>query len=983
MKATAALSLILVVAVLSAPAASATTWDFETWDSVKDAAAWQEPEGGGVVAEPEAPGNHAYQIVATKVGHTSLVLAGSDASPDFVASVRFKALSSEGEPPTVFVYGRHGQDGFRGVQVNGDSAGGFFWYNQGKVSGTLPGSVGVPVGKGWLHAKLACYGDLVFVKCWPEGQAEPRWQISGELAGHEKGTFGVGVWLSPAAPSKARFLFDDVTFQPISEADLAALHLRVGPRPPLDPAEVSFREGEFETATDVGLATPSTIIAFDRQTGELTHLVHRASGQEFVSSQGAIRPLFDLTLTKPYEAKSTGVSAMDFRKVTVSKPQPSKLELTFTEHVSMPLSVRVSATAGAEGLVRLRIAVRNPTDWAVSRTQFPQFAAPARLGKEIADDRLLAPGSLGDNVLIDAPGSHTRWRRGLYPESMSVQFAALYDATAGLYLATHDADGHYKQWDVVMRKDRPVEMRLAHLSPEVPAREVELPYDVVLGAFVGDWRDAADVYKRWAKEQPWCARRVSQRGDIPEFLKEGAALLCVPFMHEKPEYALFPFEDVAKLPQIAAAYQERTQLPHIGFAPFGWENRGAWAGINYFPARPSNEVWQKVNAALREQGNYTCALPSGFSWVVKRRETRSGPAFDDTADFERRKGMTVQNADGAPWSLDDYGSARTWRGLSVKLCHGSQAARETALEVFLGIARLGTSLVQFDQEIGGGQRVPCYSKTHGHPPGFGNWMWTDFRDLCAEVREQGKSIRPEFGLSIEGCAELTIPYMATQWGRQCAEVDASQTGARSVGLFSYLYHEYIPVLGDGFSMGQGMSHTCGSAELRCYRLANTLARGLIPTVYMEQVPLEPKDEWGRTVSQAFFSYCRPYAGFPEYLLLGATRRPPEIECAEQGLWHFQADEQGEKLPDGRTARKVTIRRPTVVAGSFEAEDGSIGTVIVNATPDPQQAKVRLASSGRCAALFHADRTEAQRWDKCPTEIAVSLEPFGVRMLIVR
>ena len=34
-------------------------------------------------------------------------------------------------------------------------------------------------------------------------------------------------------------------------------------------------------------------------------------------------------------------------------------------------------------------------------------------------------------------------------------------------------------------------------------------------------------------------------------------------------------------------------------------------------------------------------------------------------------------------------------------------------------------------------------------------------------------------------------------------------------------------------------------------------------------------------------------------------------------------------------------------------------------------------------MLHADRKEEQRWDKHPAEIAVSLEPFGVRMLIVR
>lgn len=273
---------------------------------------------------------------------------------------------------------------------------------------------------------------------------------------------------------------------------------RVGARQRLDPARVSLRQGVFEMAGDVGLATPSAIIAFDRQTGELRHLVHRASGQEFVSSE-VPRPLFAFALSKPYEAKKTEVLAADFRKVAVSKPGPNKLELTFAEHVSMPLSVRVGASADAEGLVRLRLAVSNKSDWAVSRIQFPQFAAPAALGKSATDDRLIVPWA--DTGLMEAPGTHTQSRTALYPESACIQFEALYDPTAGLYMATYDPDGHYKQWGVRTVNGQFVAMPLAHLVPEIPGKDVTLPYDVVLGTFVGDWRDAADIYKRWAKQQ--------------------------------------------------------------------------------------------------------------------------------------------------------------------------------------------------------------------------------------------------------------------------------------------------------------------------------------------------------------------------------------------------------------------------------------------------------------------------------------------------
>ena len=399
------------------------------------------------------------------------------------------------------------------------------------------------------------------------------------------------------------------------------------------------------------------------------------------------------------------------------------------------------------------IGIRNKSDWAIARIVFPQFAAPAALAKEAEEDRLILPWQ--DGSVLWAPGTRTQSHEALYPEKAFTQFTALYNQTAGLYWATHDPDGHCKQWELRTAKDKTVEMPLAHLRPELTGQDVKLPYDVVLGTFVGDWQDAADIYKRWAKGQPWCARKLSQRDDIPQFLKEGAGVI-IGGIHNPKGYNGFLGENVERLPQLTADYRQRTRLAHMIFVPYDWEGRGTWAGINYFPAVTSNELWQKGNAAVRAQGDRTAMLTSGFWWVVKRRETGNGAAFDDTADFERRKEMVIHKADGAQWIMDAYDKVseahKNWRGLSAKLCHGSAAARETMLKIFLDVARLGTPLVSFDQEIGGGQHQPCYSKTHGHPPGYGNWMWRDFRDLCANILKQGKPTQPELGLLMENCS---------------------------------------------------------------------------------------------------------------------------------------------------------------------------------------------------------------------------------------
>ncbi len=959
----------------------------QAWDFEKDAAGWRSPgEGSGVVAEPGHATNHVFEIIATKPHHTLLTLAGSEATPDFLATARFRMAATEGEAPVIYLYGRHAGSGFRALAIRRDGASLLCYYGQGAPSKTFTG-VRLKSSTAWVRAKIACCQERLLGKVWLEGQPEPDWQLEGAAEGHERGVFALGVWTSPRTPSKARVLFDDITFHPISATEFASLQQqKVGvKRPALDMAKLATSAGVFETAAEIGLATASTVVAFDKRSGALTHIVHRASGQDFVADREA-EPLFSVALTKPAGLDASEVSAEEFRSVSIARAGAGRLELNFCSHATLPLTAQVTATAGADGLVRLRIALHNPTDQALARVEFPRFSAPALLGKEAHDDRLLLPLSHTDGSVIEAPGTRNQSSEALYPEGACTQFAALYDAAAGLYLAAHDPDGHCKRLGIRAVAGKSVTLPLLHLLPEVAGRDVALPYDIVLGAFTGDWRDAADIYKRWAKLQPWCGKKLPERADIPQFLKEGAGIIIAGIQNQQGYNGIFG-ADLEKLPQLLSDYRKRAGLAHMVMVPYGWENRGTWAGVNYLPAVPSSEAWTRTAAELRKQGDRTTLLTSGYWWVVKRKTTSNGPAFDDTAEYERRKEMVIQNADGSPYLADFYDKTdvhAAWRGLSAKLCHGSAAARATMLKIFLDVARLDTPLISFDQEIGGGQRQPCYSTTHGHPPGYGNWMWTDFRDLCTEILRQGKPIQPELGLLMENCNEVTIPCLATYWSRQFGEVDHGSAGARGVGLFSYLYHEYVTAIGAACVQGQGPLGTRASAELRCHVLANNLARGLIPGPFMQDVPLEPgRDAWKAQVAAAYFAFCKPYAHFTEYLLLGETRRPPAIACATQDVWYWRQDAQGlAQKPGGPKVVKTTVQLPCVIAGSFAAADGSLGTVLINTTQQPQTAQVTLPRS-QSLVLHRADRTEENRWPTAPATLDLTLEPLGVRVLVAR
>jgi hypothetical protein len=953
------------VAAVTAAAAGGDTWTFDTV-----APAWARD----VVPEPGVPSNRALRIAADKPHHTRVGVPGTVPAA-FVAEARIRLVESAGAAPLAYLYGLT-RDGFLAATLGSGKLRLFVW--RGNEPSTSIGEAAAPSPTGrWVRVRMALDGGIVAAKAWADGTREPGWTVSGPVPGLAVNGFAVGAWISPKTPSTATFLFDDLALRPAVPEDRVAM---AGDRAEPLALPAAVMNGIFESAPHIGVIAGDLAVAFDRASGALRHVIHRPSGRAFADGRQR-RPLFRLGLTRWQKGEAMDVSADDFARVEWDTLPRRTLRATFRDGPVTGMVVRATAAAGDDGLVRFRLAVENPTDMAVARIRYPGFASPAALGGDAADDRLLFPHSHTDGIEIDAPGAADRSCHGSHPGDAAVQMAALYDSAAGLLIATHDAEGHCKRFDARAAKGRFVEVSVEHLRPEIPGA-AETPYDTVLGAFTGDWRSAAALYKRWARTQAWCARRLTERDDVAGFLKDGAA--GVVFGIGSPDgYNGSLGPNLEKLPGAAAAYRERAKVPHLIVVPYGWENRGTWAGIHYLPARPSDEAWRKANAALKAQGDRTAMLTSGYWWVLRRARTSNGPAFDDSADFERRKAMVVHRPDGAPWLVDAYDKVGThgdWRGVSAKLCHGSAEASATMRDIFLATAALGTPLISFDQEIGGGQSAPCYAADHGHPPGYGSWMWTGFRNLCGEIRAKGRALEPEIGFFVENCGEMIIPVMATYWSRQFGVVDHGVRGGRAVGLFSYLYHEYVTAIGAAVVQGQGPQGATPSAGLRCQAQANNLVRGLIPCPFASDVPLETKDPRKAQIARSFFAFCEPFGSFPEFLVLGETLPPPAVTCGERDEW-FEPKREGAAKAGAPRDRRVVPELPSVLAGRFAAPDGRVGTILVNATPEPQRATIAPPERGRPAVLHRADKSVEAEWDALPDSVEIALEPFGSRMLI--
>lgn len=919
------------------------------------------------------------QVNATAPHHTTVDFLGAGDYPGFLLTLRVKVVDWTGSAPGLYFYS-HRQDGaLQALSMTSESASLMGWYGR-EEPGTRSAASAIGYEKGaWIRVKLLCQGAECLAKVWRDGKAEPRWQIAHRYDRLSGLAPGLGVWTHPANPSTATVQFADVNIVPVTDPLLKEEGATAESLSPLAADQIPTGTGCFRAGDAFGIRGERLAIAFDPRDGHPFTVRDLVSGQEF-GTPVALWDLFHLTLRSADHLSTRTLGARDFLRVrVVGQTGADALTLRFDQCIDGDVSVECTVKVGEEGELRFGAAVTVGTGEYVAGLQYPELPCTPNLATGEADDAIVIPSHEG--VVVHRPGTKQMSLSTVYPEACFAQFVSYYGDRGGLYVGAHDPAGYCKRIHVQSAAGSYVCASWEYLFAEDGRRTVETPYDIVVDRTEGaDWRAGADRYKAWARNQPWCAKTLDQRDDIPAFLTDAAGILIDSIRTPKGLTEKYG-PNMERLPDVIDQYREATGLKHIVFIPYGWENRGTWAGIHYLPAFPSNEFWQDMAAELKKRGNRIGMLTSGFWWVVKRQTNGCGPGFDDSADLAQLGDMCIRNADGTLYEVDNYdqpNSGASWRGLSVRLCHGSEAARKNLTGTFLDVARLGVPLISFDQEIGGGMPIPCYDARHGHALGFGRYPWTGLEATCQAILHEGKKIEPELGLFMENTSEIAIPYMATYWSRQFAEIHNYGGRNEGIALFSYLYHEYVTAIGAACVQGQGEAPT---KEMRGKILANNLVRGLIPGPFMSQVRLDGDDEWSKYVTPAYTAFCKPYRHYSEFLLRGRTLPPPVLTCEKVATTYSYKDPvNGKKRwKNGLPLSSVDMDIDAVTAGAFAASDGRRLVVVVNAMGTEQKATVQLPSDRKWQeygldgnALANGERTGLQQ---------LALEPFACRIYI--
>lgn len=719
------------------------------------------------------------------------------------------------------------------------------------------------------------------------------------------------------------------------------------------------------------------------ETGRLLSFCEGKSGREFLAEGGC--ELFRLTLVEtcegdvlPGELRLTPETA---ERVAADR-EGDTLRLSFYNLDGMKLNVFAEVALEGESAV-WNFRMENRTAFAVKQLEYPWFLFRTPLGNAPETERILLPKQ--DGVLLGNPSLYP-WKKNpdgvreerywypgegkQWPRNLSVQMTAYYDEEGGLLIYTADPEGHPKRLGPVLLDEDRIDLAPVHLRPETGGLDFALEYPVVTRFFTGDWQDAALAYREWAKAAPWCAKTVSEREDIPAWVKQGAF-----FFNFRLRYQQGGEEFLDRVPAYVRDWQKRLNLPMVAMM-CGWEKVGEWAGPDYFPPYGGDERFARMCGELNRDGNraFTFGL-SGIKLLVRRHVPKAGDQPELAVDYDARKKFREEwihaaalDQNGVPYLDSDLDQ---WDGVHAYACPTTAQAMDQLCGASLKMLReYGVTVQQADQVLGGGTPC-CYSKKHGHPPGWGCWQVKAVQKIYDETRSRCKAENPDFVLSEEWISEPFIQHLDLYHARN---YDKPQGGLESVPLFSFLYHENIPCYAGDWTPFlptnesgvhfHGWNFVCGN-----------LPAGS-PIDMLGEMENHPPEDADPKILEMAAHACAAFRKYTRFLVEGKMLPTGPVDVPKLAMT-IKGLDFGWPRPE--------IELPAVLHQFWQAPDGKKACALSNISDRPQTVALSLEPYRSGAGIVTAERNGDGKAEEIPVkngEATLALAPRDAVMLLL-
>ncbi len=506
-----------------------------------------------------------------------------------------------------------------------------------------------------------------------------------------------------------------------------------------------------------------------------------SGGKQFLKTR---LPLFDLQLRSGENTQN--FNSDDAKNIEISKDNDTvKIKYEFDNLifcVKLFFKDRIEST----------FSFKNNTGMYVEWVDFCQYAIPndlvarggsGRIAVDINEGLLLEDISLKEQFYpykyrpMDYPSE------GLYsmfPAVIQSQFLSYYDDTAGIYMAAEDSERSVKGIDIGPLDDA-IKMQF-RLYPGVTPEEInfDLPYNLVIDFFRGDWHDAAELYRTWFESNlPENLIPIEENKTLPEWYSDSPLVVTYPVqgIHDTDPSGpnrLFPYNNALPyLEEIGEATDSRIMsvLMH-------WEGTAPWAPPYVWPPIGGAEMLADFGNELHKRDYILGVYCSGISYTLQ----------SNINDFNMQKEFDDMN-------LSRYMCASPTGELISKTCQPQRKSydmcisqdftKNVLLEEARKMASCGLDYIQILDQNHGGTPYFCFSDKHGHPAVPGKWMVEHMTDFLKKLKGiVGNNV-------LLGCesaaAESYIPYMNLSDNR----FNLNGYVGKFIPIYGYIYHKYL------------------------------------------------------------------------------------------------------------------------------------------------------------------------------------------------
>lgn len=644
---------------------------------------------------------------------------------------------------------------------------------------------------------------------------------------------------------------------------------------------------------------------------------------------------------------------------------PTGIELIFSceQGIVVTCKARISG-----GKVYFSFSATNSGSAVIHAIEYPVFPGLHRIAGQ-GKDFLAHPYATG--VLLKDPLMHLNHDgAGLrfmpYPESFSgasMQFFTYYGVgKGGLYFASHDANMHLK-WLNFYHMHWCLEASHIRGNEDMrPGNGLEMDYEFVVAPTPGnDWYEAADIYRKWATAQHWCAK--GRLFDLPDDQKSrwllekvGLCTFGINAMHDRTAW-LKRYHDDLRTPIFHVLGPDWTREPQT----FGYGVPGGYH--DWVPTR-----FSKANLdAIRCQGDYFA--PFEFDFLVDLGK-------DDSDNLERN--LMHFPKDGM--SFDDY-------HFQI-LCPHTRYTKDLHRERDLQIHREAAVDSMYYDISANNLMMACTDERHGHPVGGTAQINQGFKDVYQDTKRALQAQASKYvPIGTELMNEIFINdldyYQARSWGQPSSSLEfwpirchILSGAAEVIPMFSYVYSGYGPLRMDGW--GKLVEET---DEFFHHVVARVYLWGALYEINHEYSPMEALNGKINASSEHYFhfpevdyayspgraAYLAEYAALRvgranRYLAYGRMLSPPCIDAklVEMPYYHYNHAENDSSY-DTRGAARV----PDVLVSAWQAPVGGSWAVLLANTTGSE----RVVSISIDKRKYGMDGTyEAMAYDRFePTE----------------